>query len=196
MNQRILSSTCNQLTAASHTIYNGSIDCAVRVSWKLLIENREVHISWQHQHHYFSQTVRNEGFAALYKGFIPTWVRMVSWENFEIKTKIDWYFHTELFHIFFVFIQIAGSLEHYFLYHIRTIEKVLLKYSSPCFIREWQTLISRQHTHTHSRKTPPNYYCFFNDYDFTNSYFFFLCFLMRYLKWTKKKIIDNRIYHS
>lgn len=33
MNQRILSSTGNQLTAASHTIYNGSIDCAVQVSY-------------------------------------------------------------------------------------------------------------------------------------------------------------------
>ena len=25
------------------------------------------------------QTVRNEGFLALYKGFIPTWVRMGPW---------------------------------------------------------------------------------------------------------------------
>lgn len=35
-------------------IYNGSIDCAV-------------------------QTVRNEGFRALYKGFIPTYLRMGPW---------------------------------------------------------------------------------------------------------------------
>lgn len=55
MNQKILSSAGgNQLAAASHTIYSGSVDCAVR-------------------------TVRNEGFAALYKGFIPTWVRMGPW---------------------------------------------------------------------------------------------------------------------
>jgi len=38
----------------SHRLYKGSIDCAI-------------------------QTVRNEGFAALYKGFIPTWVRMGPW---------------------------------------------------------------------------------------------------------------------
>lgn len=25
------------------------------------------------------QTVRNEGFRALYKGFVPTWVRMGPW---------------------------------------------------------------------------------------------------------------------
>lgn len=72
MNQRILSSTGNQLTAASHTIYNGSIDCAVQVSFLrklkvLILKNNQNHL----------QTVRNEGFAALYKGFIPTWVRMV-----------------------------------------------------------------------------------------------------------------------
>lgn len=35
-------------------LYSGSVDCAV-------------------------QTVRNEGFLALYKGFIPTWVRMGPW---------------------------------------------------------------------------------------------------------------------
>lgn len=35
-------------------IYNGSIDCGI-------------------------QTVRNEGFRALYKGFIPAWLRMGPW---------------------------------------------------------------------------------------------------------------------
>lgn len=35
-------------------LYKGSIDCGI-------------------------QTVRNEGFAALYKGFIPTWFRMGPW---------------------------------------------------------------------------------------------------------------------
>lgn len=35
-------------------IYRGSIDCVV-------------------------QTVRNEGFRALYKGFVPTWFRMGPW---------------------------------------------------------------------------------------------------------------------
>lgn len=35
-------------------LYKGSIDCGI-------------------------QTVRNEGFLALYKGFIPTWVRMGPW---------------------------------------------------------------------------------------------------------------------
>lgn len=38
----------------SHKIYTGSLDCAI-------------------------QTVRNEGFRALYKGFVPTWVRMGPW---------------------------------------------------------------------------------------------------------------------
>lgn len=73
MNQRILSSTGNQLSAASHAIYNGSIDCAVQVSLTFSdipsfdFKNMKI----------FLQTVRNEGFAALYKGFIPTWFRMV-----------------------------------------------------------------------------------------------------------------------
>lgn len=35
-------------------LYKGSIDCGI-------------------------QTVRNEGFSALYKGFIPTWFRMGPW---------------------------------------------------------------------------------------------------------------------
>lgn len=74
MNQRILSSTGNQLTAAaSHTIYNGSIDCAVQVSF-----NQTLRRSTKADKNLRNlQTVRNEGFAALYKGFIPTWVRMV-----------------------------------------------------------------------------------------------------------------------
>lgn len=38
----------------SHRLYKGSIDCGI-------------------------QTVRNEGFRALYKGFIPTWFRMGPW---------------------------------------------------------------------------------------------------------------------
>uniref|UniRef100_A0A6M2DP82 Putative mitochondrial oxaloacetate carrier protein n=1 Tax=Xenopsylla cheopis TaxID=163159 RepID=A0A6M2DP82_XENCH len=50
MNQKRV--TTNSLTSA--IIYNGSFDCAL-------------------------QTVRNEGFRALYKGFIPTWVRMGPW---------------------------------------------------------------------------------------------------------------------
>lgn len=41
-------------SSAGHTIYTGSLDCAI-------------------------QTVRNEGFRALYKGFVPTWVRMGPW---------------------------------------------------------------------------------------------------------------------
>ncbi|XP_054283102.1 mitochondrial uncoupling protein Bmcp [Macrosteles quadrilineatus] len=49
MNQRRLKAENIQ----SH-IYKGSVDCLV-------------------------QTVRHEGFAALYKGFIPTWVRMGPW---------------------------------------------------------------------------------------------------------------------
>lgn len=35
--------------------------------------------SCQKQLFFFLQTVRNEGFLALYKGFIPTWLRMGPW---------------------------------------------------------------------------------------------------------------------
>lgn len=56
MNQRKLikhnSTETNQTQAIR--LYKGSIDCGI-------------------------QTVRNEGFSALYKGFIPTWVRMGPW---------------------------------------------------------------------------------------------------------------------
>lgn len=41
-------------TSSSAKIYTGSLDCAI-------------------------QTVRNEGFRALYKGFVPTWFRMGPW---------------------------------------------------------------------------------------------------------------------
>lgn len=55
MNQKKIitnqSSTQNQSTMI---LYKGSLDCGMK-------------------------TVRNEGFSALYKGFIPTWVRMGPW---------------------------------------------------------------------------------------------------------------------
>ncbi|XP_015509262.1 mitochondrial uncoupling protein Bmcp [Neodiprion pinetum] len=51
MNQRRVRLACGGLSAS---IYSGSIDC-------------------------FVQTVKNEGFFALYKGFIPTWFRMGPW---------------------------------------------------------------------------------------------------------------------
>lgn len=58
MNQRQITTagptTTVGLTAGTQRIYSGSFDCAV-------------------------QTVRNEGPRALYKGFIPTWVRMGPW---------------------------------------------------------------------------------------------------------------------
>lgn len=41
-------------SSSAAKIYTGSLDCAI-------------------------QTVRNEGFRALYKGFVPTWVRMGPW---------------------------------------------------------------------------------------------------------------------
>ncbi|CAK1603637.1 unnamed protein product [Parnassius mnemosyne] len=50
MNQRKLKDT----TEPTQRIYKGTIDC-------------------------FMQTVRNEGFLALYKGFVPTWLRMGPW---------------------------------------------------------------------------------------------------------------------
>lgn len=55
MSQRrmLLESTIN-LTASTQKFYTGSVDCAI-------------------------QTVRNEGFRALYKGFIPTYLRMGPW---------------------------------------------------------------------------------------------------------------------
>ncbi|XP_046808958.1 mitochondrial uncoupling protein Bmcp isoform X2 [Lucilia cuprina] len=55
MNQRHVTVVNGMATAATSTkIYTGSLDCAI-------------------------QTVRNEGLLALYKGFIPTWVRMGPW---------------------------------------------------------------------------------------------------------------------
>lgn len=54
MNQRSIPKNANEAQTKSHSMYKGSIDCGIR-------------------------TVRNEGFAALYKGFIPTWFRMGPW---------------------------------------------------------------------------------------------------------------------
>ncbi|ALC45059.1 Bmcp [Drosophila busckii] len=57
MNQRHVTVLNGGITAAAAPtpkLYSGSIDCAV-------------------------QTIRNEGVLALYKGFIPTWVRMGPW---------------------------------------------------------------------------------------------------------------------
>lgn len=56
MNQKhvIKSTTSTASDGGAKQLYKGSIDC-------------------------FVQTVRNEGFRALYKGFIPTWVRMGPW---------------------------------------------------------------------------------------------------------------------
>lgn len=65
MNQKnLIKSSKPQATASSISssidqvqnsrIYKGSIDCGI-------------------------QTVRNEGFSALYKGFIPAWLRMGPW---------------------------------------------------------------------------------------------------------------------
>ncbi|PZC77222.1 hypothetical protein B5X24_HaOG203629 [Helicoverpa armigera] len=51
MNQRKLK---GQVVKSTEKIYKGTIDC-------------------------FLQTVRNEGFLALYKGFVPTWLRMGPW---------------------------------------------------------------------------------------------------------------------
>ncbi|XP_058834298.1 mitochondrial uncoupling protein Bmcp [Topomyia yanbarensis] len=49
-----ISGSTTAVATASRKIYTGSLDCAI-------------------------QTVRNEGFRALYKGFVPTWVRMGPW---------------------------------------------------------------------------------------------------------------------
>ncbi|KAL7734857.1 hypothetical protein ACLKA6_011136 [Drosophila palustris] len=57
MNQRhvtMLNGGMATATASAQKFYSGSLDCAV-------------------------QTIRNEGILALYKGFIPTWVRMGPW---------------------------------------------------------------------------------------------------------------------
>lgn len=54
MNQRKLKPGVGVAVVASDQLYNGTIDCMVK-------------------------TVRHEGFWALYKGFIPTWVRMGPW---------------------------------------------------------------------------------------------------------------------
>ncbi|XP_037940184.1 mitochondrial uncoupling protein Bmcp isoform X2 [Teleopsis dalmanni] len=54
MNQKHLTVQNSVATTTTQKLYTGSFDCAV-------------------------QTVRNEGLLALYKGFIPTWVRMGPW---------------------------------------------------------------------------------------------------------------------
>lgn len=54
MNQKRIAFAGVNTAATTSRIYTGSIDCAV-------------------------QTVRNEGFRALYKGFIPTYLRMGPW---------------------------------------------------------------------------------------------------------------------
>ncbi|XP_039965513.1 mitochondrial uncoupling protein Bmcp-like isoform X1 [Bactrocera tryoni] len=54
MNQKHLTVVNGVAVANTQKLYKGSFDCAV-------------------------QTVRNEGILALYKGFIPTWVRMGPW---------------------------------------------------------------------------------------------------------------------
>ncbi|XP_004522222.1 mitochondrial uncoupling protein Bmcp isoform X1 [Ceratitis capitata] len=54
MNQRHLTVVDGVTVTNTQKLYKGSFDCAV-------------------------QTVRNEGLLALYKGFIPTWVRMGPW---------------------------------------------------------------------------------------------------------------------
>ncbi|XP_067647645.1 mitochondrial uncoupling protein Bmcp [Eurosta solidaginis] len=54
MNQKPLAFVNGVAVASTQQLYKGSFDCAV-------------------------QTVRNEGLLALYKGFIPTWVRMGPW---------------------------------------------------------------------------------------------------------------------
>lgn len=57
MNQRhvtVLNGGLATAAASPAKLYSGSLDCAV-------------------------QTIRNEGLFALYKGFIPTWVRMGPW---------------------------------------------------------------------------------------------------------------------
>ncbi|XP_060072944.1 kidney mitochondrial carrier protein 1-like [Ylistrum balloti] len=68
MNQKALKSTVVGEAAAVQTIYTSSIDC-------------------------LTQTVRNEGFMALYKGFIPNWFRLGPWNviffiTFEQMKKI------------------------------------------------------------------------------------------------------------
>lgn len=56
MNQKKIIKTQSTACQSSQNqqLYKGSLDCGIR-------------------------TVRNEGFAALYKGFIPTWFRMGPW---------------------------------------------------------------------------------------------------------------------
>jgi solute carrier family 25 (mitochondrial carrier), member 14/30 len=54
MNQKRITLVSPNPALSVSKLYSGSIDCAV-------------------------QTVKNEGLAALYKGFIPTWFRMGPW---------------------------------------------------------------------------------------------------------------------
>uniref|UniRef100_A0A1A9X0C5 Uncharacterized protein n=1 Tax=Glossina brevipalpis TaxID=37001 RepID=A0A1A9X0C5_9MUSC len=64
MNQKRVTIEDGMAAATTQKIYTGSLDCVV-------------------------QTVRNEGILALYKGFIPTWVRMGPWNSkfFSVSMK-------------------------------------------------------------------------------------------------------------
>lgn len=65
-----------------HTrLYKGSIDCGIQVNRKLQCDQLPpiLPLKLTTLALIYFQTVRNEGFAALYKGFIPTWFRMGPW---------------------------------------------------------------------------------------------------------------------
>lgn len=78
------SSTIGQLqnNAISSRLYKGSIDCGIQVSTAHIEIKKKTLFSKcfnKKKNRFNLQTVRNEGFSALYKGFIPTWFRMGPW---------------------------------------------------------------------------------------------------------------------
>lgn len=65
-----------QSSSLQTKLYKGSIDCGIQVNEIATISMEPI----MTQDFCFPfQTVRNEGFSALYKGFIPTWFRMGPW---------------------------------------------------------------------------------------------------------------------
>jgi len=85
MNQKKLKDNTNK-----DKIYKGSIDCLLKVNKLqnfLNFFHKEIYL-------FYLKTIRTEGVVALYKGFLPSYIRLAPWNiivNFQI------YFYRFLF---------------------------------------------------------------------------------------------------
>ncbi len=106
---------------------------------------------------YFLQTYRTEGFLALYKGFIPNWVRLGPWNvivsfciltDFNLTTEKS--SHKFLFHKSLQWTRRTSLIPRSVFPHLWTTEKNELR-RTPVLIKElW--LIIRRHCHLHHRR--------------------------------------------